>query len=146
MASPPLSRRQQELLDIVRDMMSATSTSIAEVFGVTQYQTVYTLRILRKRGLVVCSRNGKGGRWSTPEDAALSEAAHEHSYALELASERARKRLAQRKAREQQREARERAFECWSTTVTRRVVSAASCPPIRPRAPASVFNLAQCAA
>jgi predicted transcriptional regulator len=133
-----LTNKQRELLALVERLGSAESRAIAEVLGVTQERAAYSLRILRKRGLVVCSHNGRGGRWSTPANSAHAVAAHEAAYRLEVEQERARKRLAQQAYRAS-------AFERWATCITRRVVPAASCPPIRPPAPASVFNLARCA-
>lgn len=139
----PLTNRQRDMLALVERLGSAECRVIAEAFGIKPERAAYILRILRKRGLVDCSRDGRGGRWSTIANRDISLAAHEAAYRLEVEKRNERKRLYQTKRREHRRQRQAEAFEHWASTVVRRAVPANEAPRIVVAGPTSVFSLAQ---
>lgn len=135
----PLTRRLQELLDIV---MSAgrplTAAELAARYGATQGHTTTRLRILRKRGFIAVTKpGGQSAAWAPASVAARLRAQHE---------KQRREALNARNARRARRaeSAKEGGHVAWAESAPqRRIVDAANCQPFRPPVPVSIFNLAQ---
>ena len=118
------------------------AADIAHAMGWRMSRAQRLLRLLRHDGLAACTTPGAAAKWSTPArvEAWQAEwqaaAPQRHEAALLRERERKRRVWHEMEARD------EEAFNI----VTQRVVPAATCHPIRPPAPASVFNLASIAA
>lgn len=137
----PLTRRLGELLELLATGPAMTAATLASRWGASEGHTLTRLRILRQRGLASCTAS-KGGRgtslWTTTDRIADVKAALD---AKRIEDRRKAKRDYQRAYK--QRVAQE-GIERFERGV-QRVMPAIACPPIRPPAPASVFNLAHCA-
>jgi DNA-binding MarR family transcriptional regulator len=128
------------MLDLIAEGRSTSSRVLAERFGCTQHHALTIIRRLRERGLVCCIMGAASARWVLTSIS--TEEREKHREAARVSHCQSQRRLvAERKAK-----AEDENEKFINAPPLRVIVPAHLCTPIRPPAPASVFNLAQCAA
>jgi DNA-binding MarR family transcriptional regulator len=128
------------MLDLITAGRSVSSAVLAERMGITQEHALTIIRRLRERGLVCCVGAGATARWVLTALSAEERARHREAARANLNASQRRYKQAQKQRIEDANE------EFVSARPKQITVPAHLCAPIRPPAPASVFNLARCAA
>lgn len=135
----PTSPHQPRLLALLESQPPLPSAAFAPLLGLSVERTRQLLRRLRADGLAIPSCNGAAALWSTPAKIA------EHRKRVKVVDHQAyveRERARKRRVWHEMQERQNAAF----INVRQAIVPANDCPPLKPRGPNSVFNLAQCAA
>jgi DNA-binding MarR family transcriptional regulator len=135
--TPQLRPNQLRMLDLITQGRSTSSAVLAERFGCTPEHAMTIIRRLRERGLVCCIFGGASARWVLTSLSAEEREKHRIATRLSLNESQRRYKLEKKMRAEEENE------EFVLAKPRQITVPAHQCAPIRPRAPASVFNLAQ---
>lgn len=121
-------KRRQRFLDVLdkHHTRGISLSGIAAAVGMCEQRASHCLRMLRNEGLAASTREGRMSVWARTQRARELEV---------IRKDAARKRA-------KRAEAKQRELDEWSHSRVRRIVSAASAPPLNVRAPISVFHLA----
>lgn len=139
MSATPLTPHLTIVLGMIEAAGSISGTSLASQYGCTHEHMQTLLRRLRERGLVVRIGGAVSSCWVLASMSEQARAEHKHACRLRFNAR-------QRAYQSEQKACTEAENDKFISGKPRQItVPAHLCAPIRTKAPASVFHLAQCA-